>query len=250
MRALEWSAPDGPLELTGNDIHVWRGCLNTEAAEIGRYFELLSEDETARAARFVFPRDRSHFIVGRGLLRELLGMYLRCTPEKLRFKTGQFGKLSLADHPEVRFNLSHSYGLVLYAFALERELGIDAEKIRAEFATEEIAERYFSLVEQRELRALPMELRTEAFFLCWTRKEAYAKAHGDGLQIALDSFDVSLTPGKPETLRSNDSERWSLRSFTPAPGYAAAVLAESHPKSIRFLEIPPRSRPELSAKHL
>jgi 4'-phosphopantetheinyl transferase len=240
MDSVQWSRPKYPVVLAQGELHVWRGWLNVEAAEIDRYSSLLSEDETARAARFVFPHDRSHFIAGRGLLRDLLGMYLRSRPEKLRFKTGPFGKLLLADHPKLRFNLSHSYGLVLYAFALERKLGIDAEKIRPEFATEEIAERYFSLAEQHELRALPTELRTEAFFLCWTRKEAYVNAHGDGLQIPLDSFDVSLTPGQPETLRSHDGNRWVLQSFTPAPGYAAAILAEGHPESMRFWDLPPR----------
>lgn len=240
MDCVQWSRPIYPVVLAQGELHVWRGWLDGAATDIDRYSSFLSEDEKARAARFAFPDDRSHFVAGRGLLRDLLGMYLRCAPEKLRFKTGQFGKLSLADHPKLRFNLSHSYGLVLYAFALERELGIDAEKIRPEFATEEIAERYFSVAEQHELRALPTELRTEAFFLCWTRKEAYVKAHGDGLQIALESFDVSLTPGKPETLRSHDSKRWSLQSFTPTPGYAAAISAEGSPESMRFWDLPAR----------
>ena len=236
MDSAQWCRPAYPLVLEPDELHIWRGWLNAEAAEVARYSSFLSEDEMARAQRFVFPHDRAHFIVGRGLLRELLGTYLRCLPEKLNFRIGQFGKPSLIDHPEVCFNLSHSYGLVIYAFTVGRELGIDAEKIRPEFATAEIAERYFSMAEQRELGALPTELRTEAFFLCWTRKEAYVKAHGGGLQIPLDSFDVSLTPGKPEILRSYDSERWSMQSFTPAPRYAGAVVGEGSFGSIRLWE--------------
>lgn len=122
----------------------------------------------------------------------------------------------------------------MYGFAVKRELGIDAEKIRPDFGGEEIARRYFSEAEQQELRELPPDLQATAFFLCWTRKEAYIKAHGDGLQIPLASFDVSLTPGKLETLRSSDKQRWSLHSFTPAPGYAAAIITEGEAPSIRY----------------
>jgi 4'-phosphopantetheinyl transferase len=114
------------------------------------------------------------------------------------------------------------------------ELGIDTEKIRPEFAGEGIAERYFSAKEQRELAEVPKELRDRAFFLCWTRKEAYIKAHGDGLQIPLDSFDVSLKPGEAEMLRSADRDRWSIRSFAPAPEFVAAIIVEGKIHSIRF----------------
>ena len=157
-------------------------------------------------------------------------------PQTLRIPTGKFGKPSLADQNNLRFNVTHSYGLVVYGFAIKRELGIDTEKIRPDFGGEDIAERYFSEPEQEELRQLPVELRATAFFLCWTRKEAYIKAHGHGLQIPLASFDVSLTPGKPETLRSSDEQRWSLHSFTPAPGYAAAIITEGKGPFIRFCE--------------
>jgi 4'-phosphopantetheinyl transferase len=234
IESVNWSRPGHTLTLPENEVHVWRTWLDVDAQECARLSSYLSEDEFLRANRFVFPRDRSHFMVARGRLRELLAMYLQCSPEGLQFRTGLYGKLSLPNRTDVRFNLTHSYGLALYGFAMQRELGIDAEKIRPEFASEEIAERYFSVAERRELRELPPELRTTAFFLCWTRKEAYVKAHGDGLQIPLASFDVSLTPGEPETLRSIDSERWSMRSFRPAPEYVAAILGEGRFQSIRF----------------
>jgi len=128
--------------------------------------------------------------------------------------------------PSVRFNLSHSRGLAVYAFARDRELGIDLEPIRPEFSAEDIAERHFSPQELEEWHRLTPGLRAEAFFLCWTRKEAYVKARGEGLQIPLASFSVTLTPGQPEILQSVDSTRWGLRSFQPAPGYAAALAAE------------------------
>jgi len=234
METVNWSQPAGNLSPSKNEVHIWRAWLEADATELSRLCDFLSEDELSRANRFVFPRDRHHFIVGRGRLRELLGRYLGRGPQTLQFQTGKFGKPRLEDPSGLCFNLTHSHGLAVYAFATQRELGIDAEKIRPDFGGEEIAGRYFSAAEQKELHELPVELRATAFFLCWTRKEAYIKAHGDGLQIRLASFDVSLTPGKPETLQSSDSQRWNLNSFTPAPGYAAAIITEGDAPSIRF----------------
>ena len=237
MEAVSWSRPAQELALPEDELHIWLAWLDIEAQERARLSSYLNKDEVSRAERFVFPRDRDHFIVARGRLRELLGKYRHCPPNAVQFKTGRYGKLSLLDDKnQLRFNLSHSHGLALYGFCMGREIGIDAEKIRPEFAGEGIAERYFSVTEQRELRELPEELRDTAFFLCWTRKEAYIKAHGDGLQIALDSFDMSLKPGEPETLRSVDSGRWSMRSFTPAPEFVAAIIVEGEIQSTRFLE--------------
>jgi 4'-phosphopantetheinyl transferase len=232
--SVDWSWPGDPVALSDSQIDIWRTWLDVDPQETNRLFSFLTEEERSRAGRFIFPRDRDHFAVARGTLRELLGAYLQTSPASLRFQTGLYGKPSLVDHPHVRFNLSHSYGLALYVFANNRDLGIDVEKIRPEFATEGIAERYFSLAERHELRALPEEMRTEAFFLCWTRKEAYVKAHGDGLQMPLDSFDVSLTPEEPERLRSMDSERWSMRSIRPARSYLASIVAEGQIPSLRF----------------
>jgi 4'-phosphopantetheinyl transferase len=237
MEAVNWSPAAQDLSLRNDEVHIWLASLDVDPEERTRLRSYLNEEEVSRAARFVFPRDRDHFIVGRGRLRELLGKYQHCPPNAVQFKTGRYGKLSLVDDGNpLRFNLSHSHGLALYGFCMGREIGIDTEKIRPEFAGEEIAQRYFSTVEQRELAELPKELRDTAFFLCWTRKEAYIKAHGDGLQIPLDSFDVSLKPGEPEKLRSMDSGRWSMRSFVPAPEFLAAIITEGEIQSVRFLE--------------
>ena len=155
----------------------------------------------------------------------------------------RYGKPALASaalRPEICFNLSHSHGLAVVAIGQEREVGIDVELIRAEFASEAIAKRYFSAKEIDELSGLPAELRTEGFFLCWTRKEAYIKAKGDGLQIPLDSFDVSLSPGRPATLSSVDEPRWGIESFVPSlvseRRFAAAVVAEGKDWIARYFE--------------
>lgn len=249
MQCVNWSRPMLPVALCENEIHIWRAWLDVEPKERDRLSLYLTEDERTRASRFVFQHDREHFAVARGRLREILGTYLQRPPQRLEFRTGPYGKLTLADCPDLRFNLTHSYGLALYAFAMNRELGIDTEKIRPEFATKGIAERYFSAAEQSELHELPVEVQTSAFFLCWTRKEAYVKAHGNGLQIPLESFDVSLTPGEPEKLRSADSERWNMRSFEPALEYIASLIAEGVPESFRFwnADVDPAVKPASNA---
>jgi 4'-phosphopantetheinyl transferase len=224
-----WTTPNDHPALHRGEVHVWRASLECEPDVLRRFETTLCAAEAARAARFHFPRDRNYFIAGRGILRTLLGSYLRRPPESLKFIYGPQDKpaLEIQDPSSpVNFNLSHSYGLAVYAFALGREVGIDVELIRPEFTGNDIAERYFSPRELAELRALPQDLRAAGFFNCWTRKEAYVKARGEGLQIPLKDFDVSLTPGKPAKLESADSSRWSLRSFEPAPSYIAAAIAE------------------------
>jgi 4'-phosphopantetheinyl transferase len=237
MEAVNWSPAAQDLTLETDEVHIWLACLDVDPRERTRLRSYLNEEEVSRAERFIFTCDRDHFIVARGRLRELVGRYLHCPPNVVRFKTGRYGKPSLLDDLDpLRFNLSHSHGLALYGFCMGRELGIDTEKIRSGFAGEGIAARYFSSAEQKELAEVPKELRDTAFFLCWTRKEAYIKAHGDGLQIPLDSFDVSLKPDEPATLRSADSGRWSIRAFVPAPEFVAALIVEGGIRSTRFLE--------------
>ncbi len=141
--------------------------------------------------------------------------------------------LSPPAHPPIDFNVAHSRDLALLAFSSGFPLGVDVEFVRPEIASEEIAGRYFSAQEVSELLALPAASRSQAFFLGWTRKEAYVKALGDGLQIPLASFSVSLTPFQPAILESADSDRWSLQSLSPAEEYAAAIVAEGKDRAIR-----------------
>jgi 4'-phosphopantetheinyl transferase len=234
-----WPRAPEKLELSEDEVHVWRASLRLAPEVLPGLDATLTPDEKSRAARFVFPEGRGDFIAARGILRELLGAYLQRPPASLEFEYGLRGKPALhtADSSvSIRFSLSHSHGLALYAFAQRREVGIDLELVQPDFGGEAVGERFFSGHELTELRALPPELRAEGFFACWTRKEAYVKARGDGLQIPLDSFDVSLTPGRPAELHSSDSARWSLRSFQPAPRFVAAVVGEGGGWQLRHFE--------------
>jgi 4'-phosphopantetheinyl transferase len=231
-----WSANPGQLALGPDEIHVWRAYLDFEPASLRAFETTLSPDEKARADRFHFPRDRNAFVATRGILRELLSRYAGRAPAELVFDYGDRGKPSLRGGPSqaIQFNVSCSHGLALLAFAMSRSVGVDVELIRPSFAGVEIAERYFAPQEIEELRALPPSLLAEGFFHCWARKEAYVKARGEGLQIPLRSFRVSLTPGQPERLESEDSARWSLHSITPDPKYVGALVVAAKEARIRF----------------
>ncbi len=239
-----WHPPPESLTLGSDEVHVWRATLDRSAAALQRLLQTLSEDESARADRFYFQRDREHFIAARGLLRSLLGGYLSFPPEQLRFGYSPHGKPSLpGEWSELHFNLSHSHALALYAVTRGREVGIDLEYIRPELADEPIAERFFSAREAGALRSLPASLQPEGFFNCWTRKEAYIKARGEGLTISLDQFEVSLAPGEPAALLSVNSDpaeasRWSLRELAPGPGYVAAIAVEGEGWQIQCWEWP------------
>jgi 4'-phosphopantetheinyl transferase len=240
---VEWLSPVEVPALPDNVVHVWRSSLEVDPSTLRRLKSTLAQNELGRAERFIFDPDRNHFVAARGILRDVLGRYLQCAPKIIDFAYGARGKPAISSggsrHP-LCFNLSHSHGLAVIGIARERELGIDVEMIRPDFASEEIAERYFSAKEIADLKRLPTEQRTDGFFLCWTRKEAYIKAKGDGLHIPLDSFDVSLSPEMPATLSSADDSRWGINSFDPssAPGphYAAAVVAEGKDWTARYFE--------------
>ena len=224
-----WALPSETLTLGNGGMQIWRVPLDHPPVPLGLLSTYLSAEEVARAERFVFPRDKNLFIAGRGMLRVILGRYLGMPPRSLSLQKGPHEKPFVSTDSgksPLQFNMSHSHGLALYAFALHGQVGIDLEKLQPEFAAEEVAQQFFSPKEQEELLRLPPESRVQGFFNCWTRKEAYVKATGKGLHVPLDSFDVSLTPGRPPTLRAADSDRWTLFSFCPAQGYTAAAVVE------------------------
>lgn len=229
------SPPLGPDDFQATlgleDVHVWMASLEQDEAEIARLRTLLDESERKRADRFSFAKGRRQFTVARGLLRILLGRYLGIEPTRVQFAYNTHGKPLLGElhaPTRVRFNISHSGELALFGFANDRELGIDLETIRPDFTADAIAARFFAPAELTALRSLPPEHQTQAFFTCWTRKEAYIKAQGKGLALALDSFEVSLAPGAPAAVLvthddQTEAARWSLHELHPGPGYVGAL---------------------------
>lgn len=229
-----WSSPPNQPVLDATDVHVWLVSLGQPAQIVEGLGRLLAADEQARANRFHFETDRRHFIVARGYLRTILGRYLQIAPAQVEFTYADHGKPQLASPlNELKFNLAHSGGLALYAFTRIGEVGVDIEHIRPEFTGGDIAERFFSVMEVDCLNRLPQVVRHQAFFNCWTRKEAFIKAKGMGLSLPLDQFDVTLAPDAPAALLrtgwdEDEAARWSLTAIDIEPGYAAAVAIESH----------------------
>lgn len=220
LAAALWSLPDGVID-------VWQASLDRTEPELSALRQVLSDDERDRAARFRFERDRTRYITGRGLLRLLLGAYTGQPARRIAFAYGTFDKPRLAQ-PGPEFNLSHSGSVALFAFSRALELGIDVELEADDFDRLAIADRFFSPSEVAVLRALPEAAQPRAFLRCWTRKEAFIKARGDGLQLPLDSFDVTLDDASPALVRTawspTEAGHWSLHDLSaPGEGHIAAL---------------------------
>jgi 4'-phosphopantetheinyl transferase len=227
-----WPLRPARLLLPEHEVHVYVAGLDRAAGERARLAALLNPDEQARAARFYFDRDRQHYQVARGVLRTMLGRYLGIPPTAVTFTYGAHGKPELggAQAGAIEFNISHAQGVALFGFARERVLGVDVERIRPLEDTVDIVDRFFSPNEVAVFHQVPPAQQPEAFFNCWTRKEAFIKAIGEGLSCPLHSFDVTLQPGEPAELLAVrgsgfSADHWELRDLRPAAGFAGAVIA-------------------------
>ena len=228
--ATEWLASPASPSIENDEVHLWKVDLSATVPDV----RLLSRDEHERAARFHFEKDRQHFKASRSALRMILSRYLNLPPESLEFAQTEYGKpfLTNLEAAGVLFNLSHSGEVALIAVAREREVGVDVEFMRADFATNEVAEHFFSMAEIYTLSGLEPKLRAQAFFSCWTRKEAYVKARGEGLSMPLDVFDVSLAPEVPAAMLNNrvdksEPARWIFQDLHIAPDYAGALVVNA-----------------------
>lgn len=223
------------------EVDVWQVSLDASPERVTALLATLSDDERQRAQRFQFDRHRRRFVVARATLRQILAGYTGRPAEALVFTYGTQGKPALVGGGP-RFNVSHSEERALIAIA-RAEVGVDVEALREVAGADRIAERFFSLPEREELRALPEARRTEGFFTCWTRKEAYVKARGEGLAHPLDAFAVSAAPGSPAHIRSTspragDVARWSLAALPVGEGFVGAVAVEG-PCQVASAQWPP-----------
>lgn len=223
--------------LTGRDVHVWPVSLQRSDPVAGSLRALLSPDELSRVERFASENLQHSAILSRGILRVLLGRYAGVAPEDLRFSYGAKGKPCLRNSTPVEFNLAHSGALAVFAFTIGCEIGVDIEEIRTTTNMEGICARFFCAEEAGELLSLPELERERAFFLCWTRKEAYVKAIGEGFSAPLDSFRVTLRPDDPPRLihvlrDTAAAEAWALHSLDVAAEYAGALAYRDSPRPL------------------
>ena len=230
------------FELSGRDIQVFPVSIQAPVRVVDQFRSLLSSDEAARAARFRFEHLQHSFILARGALRILLGRYLNTPPRDLEFRYGAKGKPALAGSASLQFNASHSGDLALFAFTLDCDLGVDIEAVRPMPDLEDVARRFFSTDEAAELMALSPGQRDQAFFLCWTRKEAYIKATGEGLSAPLDAFRVTLRPGDPARMVHLEcdpiaAQAWTLHDLALDTRYAGALAYRDSPRPLETFKV-------------
>lgn len=233
-RDVGWQVAPASLVLRSGEVDVWLLDTACPADKLSEHESMLAPDERARAGRFHFERERSRFIHVRGWLRTLLGAYLGVRPADIALEYGIHGKPALASGSvsPLQFNISHSGVIALMAISHGIEVGIDVEMIRPMSNAHRIAAKFFSPRETAELRGLP----AEAFFTCWTRKEAYLKARGQGLGQDLRAFSVTISPGTTPSVVDEEGEgaHWSIHDLPALAGYAAAVVTKGNPRLMRY----------------
>ena len=245
---LHWVRPDAPPVLALDEVHVWRFDLDEMIPDGLALERRLSAEERERARRFRFTRDRERYLAGRAALRGILAGYVGARPETLRFVRAPQGKPALLAAPEgLEFNLTHADWCAVVAVAQGRRVGVDVEGIRLGHSGMDVARRFFARAEVDTLLAVPPEERAATFVRCWTRKEAYVKARGDGLSLTLQHFEVPLATGATRALASSledpaEVERWSLRELVPAPRHLGALVVEGEGFDLRAWEWLPAER--------
>jgi len=235
--------PTAPAELPALDrtVHVWAVRLDDASVDLDGGRELLSPDERDRAARFHFEQHRRRYLIAHIAMHEILGRYLQIDPAQLRFELGTNGKprlpASLAASG-VEFNLSHSNEMALLAVNRIGALGVDIEYVKPDFKFQEIAERFFTAKEVAAMRRLPADLQRQAFFKCWTSKEAFLKAKGTGLSGKLD--EVEITRGdQDQVLIHANVLGWSLTELDSFETYESALVVAGPPVPIRYYDWQP-----------
>lgn len=215
-------------------IYIWTGDFDHLDTHRDDFWQTLSPDERARAVRLIDETVRARFIAGRGMLRAVLSQYLGVQAQAIPFEHGKRGK-PIVPGTRLRFNLSHSENLALLGIVTGHEIGVDVERLRHIPEMTTMARDYFSPVEQQALFNLPQDQRDDAFLRCWTRKEAFIKAVGEGFALPLADFDVTLAPDDPPRLlriKDGDPSQWALLHLEPAPGYVGAVCVEGLPAPV------------------
>ena len=234
-----WLDQPDKLTLSEEEAHIWRADLDLDENIQSSFLKLISADEKNRAQKFRFEDDRRNFIVARGILRSLIGHYLKINPEAISFQYSKFGKPGIADNNSLQFNISHSKSIAIFAFTKKLTVGVDVEFVNPNIEVRDIAENFFSRNEILNLLALPEQQQALGFFNCWTRKEAFIKAVGEGLSFPLDRFEVSLEPEKPAKLLAtdwdpNDVSKWSMYSMSAGVDFVGSLVIEGSVEKVKF----------------
>jgi 4'-phosphopantetheinyl transferase len=253
MRKPIFDLPDD-YTISNDEVHVWLNRLELSTFSIHSFFDILSAEEKNRAASFRSAHDRDRHVIGRAMVRIIVGKLLGIRPNELPLQRDAYGK-PIVPHQintrDVRFNISHSGAFILVALSTGRSVGIDVERISEDFEFEAIAARFFSERERAYLAGMPQPERLNEFFRYWCRKEAYVKAQGAGLSYPFDQFDISA--GAVVPLLRTQRERaeagcWEIRDIDVGPCYAAALAVEGTDFTVKLCQAPAshRHRPEFA----
>jgi 4'-phosphopantetheinyl transferase len=235
LTAVTWQAPVVFPWLHEGEVHIWRFETQPSDFRYDKMLGLLSAKEKQRAFRYKFEKDRREFVMARGALRLITGGYLQREAQRVVFTENEFGKPALVNGKRFVFNVSHSHGLILIAVAKNCAIGVDVEKVQ-ELDHQAMAQRFFAKDERKMLQALTPSEQLQAFFLCWTRKEALVKAVGEGLSYPLDQFVVSVDPAEPaQILKMQESDwKWRVWDMSELPRYAAALVCDRADMTIKY----------------
>lgn len=244
-----WLSPAGKVPaLEHGQIHVWRISIDAASPRelIAARRALLTPAELVRAGRFYTSRLADQWVLGRGALRAILSRYTGVGAGAIVLETETHGKpvmrMPRAQGEAPSFNLSHAGDVALMAVTRTVAIGVDIERIREMRDGDRVAKRFFSEAEYAQYAALPPDERATGFFRCWTRKEAFIKAIGEGLSRPLSTFDVTLRPGDTARLvrvkdAPDEAKEWSMHAFEPATGYMAAVIARTPRTTVAFFDL-------------
>ncbi len=227
------------INILPKDIHVWSINLTDHYEKENALYDLLSVDEKKRASKYRSEKDRSFFIIARGIIRKIISYYLAVDPKIISFFYNNYGKPYINHYRFLCFNISHSEDLLMCIIAKNREVGIDVERIIDLDNYELIAQRFFSYNEYLNLKSVPQKYRLSSFYECWTRKEAFVKAIGNGFSYPFNQFEVSLMPNEPAVLRSIEgnvmhAKKWYLHTINFFQEYKIACAFKGTYNSILY----------------
>ena len=232
MKYSDWDNPPKKVKLLQNEIHIWRANLDLSSVVIEKLASTLSKDEINRANRFRFQQHRDRFIVGRGILRELLANYLR---DRVIFEYSLRGKPQLAsflNQDSLQFNVSHSQDLAIYGFNYQRIIGVDLEYIKDNIDYKQLAKRFFTTQELQLIHSYPTSEQKTIFFQLWTAKEAYLKATGEGLAGSLDTIEFTLDNNSVKLMEIKQDQAqvsyWSINNFIPQDNFIATIAVKNN----------------------
>lgn len=227
------------LRLGDSEIQIWKLDLSN-IYNWNPYLRLLTDEEVNKGNSFKFEINRNQFLAGKVCSKLLISNILKLPPKSIIFKKTPNDKPYLSGLP-IHFNISHSKNYVIIGITKLATLGVDVEFINRDFEITKLSRRFFS---QEEAKQVNDSLNTDpymSFYKCWTKKEAFIKAHGDGLNIPLTNFQVNIHSQKSTLLQldlnTEKANDWIIEEIAMPSNYSAAFCTNAHDYNVRFFDL-------------